>query len=368
MLLFARMLFSRRTVAFVLLAACLPLAAFAASAKRAAPTRPSAKEDGSAFKGAIVVNAATGDVLYEDRADYAGPLASMTKLMTFAVLHDKLKAGAFALNTPVKIMNEDNIGGTQVFLDPRETFPVEELLYAMMIQSANDAARALARFAGGSVEAFVEQMNAKAKELGMAHTAFRSPHGLPPTGRRLSDYDTTSPRDYAMLCRYLLQNTDVLKYTSVKNRDFAPERPKGAFKMSNHNSLLGKVAGVDGLKTGFTDAAGYCTSVTAERNGRRVIVVIMGSLGPNGQHDLGHARDIKAVELLERGFAAIPPGAPAFAGPKAAAPAATSAAATPAPDSPLGASGVGAAPAKPAASSSSDMAVKFSLPPAPKKK
>jgi D-alanyl-D-alanine carboxypeptidase (penicillin-binding protein 5/6) len=364
------MLFARRMVVSLLLVAFGPLAVSAATAKRAAPTRPSAREDGS-LKGAIVIDAATGHVLFEDRADYSGPPASMTKLMTFAVLHDKLKAGALALDAPVRIMNEDNIGGTQVFLDPRETFPVEELIYAMMIQSANDAARALARFAGGSVEAFVAQMNAKAHELGMTHTTFRSPHGLPPSSRKLADSDISTPRDYALLCRYLLLNTDVLKYASVDKRDFAPERAKGAFKMDNHNKLLGKVAGVDGLKTGYTAAAGYCTSVTAQRNGRRVIVVIMGAFGPNGQHDLGTWRDRKAIELLERGFAAIPADAPAFAGPKAPAPGAkaapASAVTTPADDSPLSTSAP-APTAKPAASSSSNMTVKFSLPPTPKKK
>jgi D-alanyl-D-alanine carboxypeptidase (penicillin-binding protein 5/6) len=149
-------------------------------------------------------------------------------------------------------------------------------------------------------------MNAKASELGMTNTKFRTPHGLPPGNRKVADGDLTTPRDYTLLCRHLILRTNVLKYSAVQKRDFAAERPKGAFKMENHNKLLGKVAGVDGLKTGFTDAAGYCTSITAERNGRRVIVVVMGSLGPGGQRDLGKTRDLKAIELLERGFAALP--------------------------------------------------------------
>lgn len=198
------------------------------------------------------------------------------------------------------------MGGTQVYLDPRETFPVDELIYAMMIQSANDAAHAIARAAAGSVDAFVELMNAKARELGMTQTTFRTPHGLPPKGRRIADGDLTTPRDYAILCRYLLLHTDVLSYTSVHNRDFGTERKQGAQHMKNHNNLLGKVEGVDGLKTGYTEGAGYCLSATAERNGRRVIVVIMGSFGPNGQIDKGRTRDLKAVELLDRGFAAQP--------------------------------------------------------------
>ena len=296
------MIFSRRRLFIFLVALSAPLFGAANRAKPASP------DNATAYKGAIVVDAATGNVLYEDRADIVNPPASMTKLMTFAVLHDRIASGALALTTPVKITIEDSkIGGTQVYLDPRETFPVEELIYAMMIQSANDAAHALARAAAGSMPAFVEQMNAKAKALGMTHTTFRTPHGLPPSSRNTADGDLTSPRDFALLCRHLLQNTPVLQYTSVRTRDFAPERAKGAQHMENHNKLLGKVAGVDGLKTGYTASAGYCTSITALRNGRRVIVVVMGSLGPGGQIDKGKTRDLKAVELLERGFAALPP-------------------------------------------------------------
>lgn len=259
------------------------------------------------YAGFIVTEAATGRVLLEENADVSNPPASMAKLMTFAVLHDKLASGTLTLQTPVKITAEDSrMGGTQVFLDPRETFPVEELIYAMMIQSANDASHALARAAAGSVEAFVELMNAKARELGMAHTTFRTPHGLPPASRRIADGDLTTPRDFAVLCRHLVTHTDALKYTAVRNRDFGAARTSGPQHMQNHNNLLGRVAGVDGLKTGYTMGAGYCLSVTAERNGRRVIAVIMGSFGPNRQVDKGKSRDLKSIELIERGFAALP--------------------------------------------------------------
>lgn len=350
------MIFPRLLPAF-LLAAALPLAALAAP-KRAAPTRPTA-DDPYVYKGAIVMDAATGNVLFERNADEISPPASMTKLMTFAVLHDKLAAGAITLDTPVRITVEDaRMAGTQVYLDPRETFPVEELIYAMMIQSANDAAHALARAAGGSREAFVELMNAKAQALGMTHTTFRSPHGLPPDSRKIADGDLTTPRDFAVLCRYLVTNTDVLKYTSVAKRDFAPNRAFGQTQhMENHNKLLGKIAGVDGLKTGYTLGAGYCLSATAQRNGRRVIVVIMGSFGPGGKVDKGHARDIKTIELLERGFAALPPAAPGVAP--------TPAATTTASPSPIS-----AAPLKPGAANSAatpdDASIKFSIPRAKK--
>jgi D-alanyl-D-alanine carboxypeptidase (penicillin-binding protein 5/6) len=282
------------------LLACLALAPAAFGATRAKPTRPAAPDNATAFKGAIVMNAATGTVLFEDRADEAGPPASMTKLMTFAVLHDKIKSGALALDTPVTVTAADSrIGGTQVWLKEKEVFPVEELIYAMMIQSANDAAYALARTAAGSVEAFVELMNAKARELGLAHTTFRTPHGLPPASRRAAEGDLTTPRDFALLSRHLLLHTDVLKYTSVKTRNFGPPVRATPVVMNNHNHLLGKIAGVDGLKTGFTNGAGFCLATTAERNGRRVIVVVMGS--PDSK-----VRDLKIAELIERGFAAMP--------------------------------------------------------------
>jgi D-alanyl-D-alanine carboxypeptidase (penicillin-binding protein 5/6) len=261
------------------------------------------------YKGAIVTDAATGKVIFEDNADLVSPPASMTKLMTFYIVHDKLQSGALTLQTPVPIAPEDaRIGGTQVYLDPRETFPVEELIYAMMIQSANDAAHALARAAAGSVPAFVELMNAKAHELGMTHTTFRSPHGLPPANRRIADGDLTTPRDYAILSRSLLLHTDVLKYTSVRMRKFGEgiRSPDKVTSMVNHNHLLNKVAGVDGLKTGFTNGAGFCLAATAERNGRRIIVVTMDG-------DTHQARDLKVADLIERGFAALPPTSPAFA-------------------------------------------------------
>lgn len=309
------MSFTRRHVWLFLV---LLVPALGAAEARKSPTRPA--ENGPTFKGAIVIDAATGNVLHEDRADVLTPPASMTKLMTYAVLHDQIAAGALTMSTPVRITVADaGMAGTQVYLDPRETFTVEELVYAMMIRSANDAAHAVARIAAGSVESFVALMNAKAGQLGMKQTRFRTPHGLPPSSRREADGDLTSPRDFAMLSRHLVQHTDVLKYTSVEKRDFGPQRPKGPMRMENHNKLLGKVRGVDGLKTGFTNAAGYCLAATAQRDGRRVIVVIMGALGPGGQRDYGRSRDVRAVELLERGFAALPaaPVRPAPATPAA---------------------------------------------------
>lgn len=252
------------------------------------------------YKGAIVMDAATGDTLYEENADVVSPPASVTKLMTFLVVHDALAAGKITLATPVKIEREDaKTGGTQVWLDPRETFPVEELLYALMIQSANDAASALARATAGSREAFVAQMNARAATLGLTHTTFRSPHGLPPSNRVIAEGDLTSPRDLARISRELLLHTDVLKYTSTKVRDFGTGVRPAPVVMRNHNKLLYTVQGCDGLKTGFTNAAGFCLAATAQRDGKRVIVVVMGS-------PASKTRDARVAELINTWLPKLP--------------------------------------------------------------
>ena len=296
----------------------------------------------NAFKGAIVMDAVSGTILLEDRADYVGPPASVTKLMTFLLVHDRITRGDLTLQTPVNVTAEAaKTGGSQVYLAEKEIFPVEELLYALMIASANDAAAALAIHVAGSRPAFVALMNARAQELGLTNTTFRSPHGLPPSSRRLDESDVTSPRDLAKLSVHLLKTTDILKYTSVKLRTFRPG-PK-QIDMVNHNHLLGKVAGIDGLKTGFTRGAGFCLAATALRKGRRLVVVTMGS--PDSK-----TRDIKIVELLERGFAALPAAVPfqASAGsPIAPAPRTT----TPAPQAPT-----------PPSAGATEPVIKFSIP------
>lgn len=251
------------------------------------------------YKGAIVIDADSGQMIFEDNADVVSPPASVTKLMTFLVVHDRLAAGMLTLQTPVVVNAEaSTTGGSQVYLAEKEVFPVEDMLYALMISSANDAATALAIHVAGSRNAFVELMNARARDLGMTRTTFRSPHGLPPSNRKIAEGDLTSPRDLAVLSRHLLTQTDVLKYAAVKVRIFRPG-PK-QIEMRNHNNLLGKVAGVDGLKTGFTRGAGFCLAATAQRNGRRLIVVTMGSAESK-------VRDLAVADLIEKGFAALPP-------------------------------------------------------------
>lgn len=249
------------------------------------------------YLGAIVLDDATGQVLFEDNADTRGYPASVTKLMTFFVIMDKVHAGQLTLETPITVSAEaSRTGGSQVYLKQGEVFTVDDLLYALMIQSANDAAVALAVHAAGSKEAFVELMNAKARQLGMNNTTFHSPHGLPPA--KGQQVDLTTARDLALLSRELINHGDVLRYSSVKVR-MLRGNTANPFEMRNHNHLLGKLAGCDGLKTGYFSAAGFSLSTTVERNGRRIIAVVLGS-------EASKTRDFKMMELVEKGFAALP--------------------------------------------------------------
>lgn len=250
------------------------------------------------YLGAIVIDDATGQVLFEDNADAKGYPASVTKLMTFFVIMDKVHAGQLTLETPITVSAEAaKTGGSQVYLKQGEVFTVDDLLYALMIQSANDAAVALAVHAAGSKEAFVELMNTKARQLGMTNTTFRSPHGLPPA--KGQQVDLTTARDLALLSRELINHGDVLRYSSVKVR-MLRGNTANPFEMRNHNHLLGKLAGCDGLKTGYFSAAGFSLSTTVERNGRRVVAVVLGS-------EASKTRDFKTMEIVEKGFAALPP-------------------------------------------------------------
>lgn len=256
------------------------------------------------YVGAITIDANTGDVLFEDGADKPGYPASMLKLMDLFIILDRVQQGSLRLEDPVQVTKESSaIGGSQVFLAEGEVFTVDELLYALMIQSANDAAMALALHLGGSREGFVRMMNAKAKELGLSPlTQFQSPHGLPPgAGQRP---DMTTPRDFVKLCRALIQaHPEALKYTSETFRVFRPQKP---FEMRTHNHLLGNVPGCDGLKTGYFTEGGYSIAATAQRDGARVIAVVMGSLDRK-------VRDAKATELIASGLldaSRAPPPAP----------------------------------------------------------
>ncbi len=256
--------------------------------------------------GAIVEDAATGRVLFEDNADAKGYPASVQKLMDMFILLDKLQQGQLSLQDQVPVSAKAaRTGGSQVWLADKESFTVEDMLYALMVQSANDAAVALAEKAAGSTEAFVELMNRKAQELGMRNTVFHSVHGLPPG--RGQEHDVTTARDFALLCReLLLKHPEILKYTSTRERVFRPNEGKKTVIMRTHNHLLARVEGCDGLKTGYFARAGFSIAVTVSRHGQRIIVMVLDS------PDL-KTRDAYATRLVAKGFAALEPAATASA-------------------------------------------------------
>lgn len=253
------------------------------------------------YVGALVLDASTGQVLFADRADTLAYPASVLKLMDLLIIIEKVEQGRLRYDEPVRVTAEAaRTGGSQVYLKEHEVFSVEDLLYALMIQSANDAAVALAIHVAGSKEAFVGLMNEKARELGMNSTRFSSVHGLPPAPGQ--EPDVTTARDLSLLCLELLKHPDVLKFTSTRERAFRTDA-KEPFIMRNHNRLMGKVEGVDGFKTGFFSAAGFSIAATAKRGEDRVIAIVLGSA-------VREKRDEKAAELLRKGFLTLPPKPP----------------------------------------------------------
>ena len=245
------------------------------------------------YKGAIAVDAATGTVLFEDKADARAYPASVTKLMVLLVILEGVEAGRITLEEEVRVTSKSStIGGSQVYLKDNEVFKVDDMLYALMVQSANDAAVALAIHYLGSKAAFVDLMNKRAHEIGMKDTVFHSVHGLPP-GRGQKP-DVSTPRDIAKMCRRLLEYPDVMRYTSTWRRPFRTDA-EVPFLMENHNRLLKELEGCDGFKTGFFWAAGFSIAATARADGHRVIAVVLGARSE-------HIRDERAKKMLKNGL------------------------------------------------------------------
>jgi D-alanyl-D-alanine carboxypeptidase (penicillin-binding protein 5/6) len=260
-----------------------------------ATARPAVSRD--PYLGAIVVDAATGRVLFEDQADAKGYPASVLKLMDLLIILERIEQRQLSFQDQVTVSAKAaKTGGSQVWLADKEVFTVDELLYALMVQSANDAAVALAEKMAGSTDAFVELMNQRAKQLGMASTSIHSVHGLPPGAGQQAD--VTTARDWSVLCRELLKHHDTLRFTSTRERTFRPDAGKKTVVMRTHNHLMSEVDGCDGLKTGFFNQAGFSIAATASRNGQRVVAVVLGSTDRK-------VRDAKAAELLGKGFLAV---------------------------------------------------------------
>ena len=278
--------FLRFSLALVLVLA--PFSSALAAAKKAGPGVPADKD----YTGLIVIDAGDGKVLVEDGADVAAYPASVTKLMNLLLCLDAIEAGKVRLNDPITVTAEEaKMGGSQVYLKEGEVFTLEELLYAMMVQSANDAALACANHVGGTREAFVAAMNQRAAQLGMTRTKFTTPHGLASKGQ---DADVSTPRDIAILSHEMVRHPLALKFTATKQRTF---RQEPLLVMNNHNKLLGQMPGCDGLKTGYLARGGYALAATVYQNGKRVIAVVMGSKGVYGRQRDAIARRVIAEAL-----------------------------------------------------------------------
>lgn len=240
-------------------------------------------------KSAILMEATTGCVLYTQNAEEALPPASVTKIMTLLLVMEAIDDGMVRLDDTVTVSETAaSMGGSQVYLKVGEQMKLEDLLKSVVIASANDAAVALAEHLCGSVSVFVEKMNAKAKQLGMENTSFENVTGLDDT----AENHLTSAHDIALMSKELLRHPTILQYSSI----WMDTIRDGAFGLTNTNRLVRFYQGCTGLKTGSTSKAGFCVSVSAERNGFSLICVIMGA-------DSSDVRNASATALLDWGFA-----------------------------------------------------------------
>ena len=237
---------------------------------------------------AVLIDEDSGTVLYEKNADERRPVASITKVMTLLLTFEALQAGKIALGDIVPVSEHAyHMGGSQIWLEPGEQLTLQEMLKAICISSANDAAVAVAEFVAGSEPAFVDAMNARAAALGMTATHFANACGLDEEGH------LSSARDVAVMSReMLLHHPEVREYCTV----WMDTLRGGRTQLVNTNKLLKSYPGITGLKTGTTGKAGVCITASAERDGLRLIAVVLGASS-------GKERFEAAKTLLDYGFA-----------------------------------------------------------------
>ena len=243
-------------------------------------------------KSALLMDVATGTILYEQNAHEKLAPASVTKVMTMLLIMEAIDSGALRWEDMVTASESAAAkGGSQIYLKVGETMSVEDMLKSIAVSSANDCACAMAEHLAGSEAAFVDRMNARAKELGMNDTNFVNCTGLD-DGADAANH-RTSAHDIALMSRELLKkHPDIKRFTTI----WMDSVRNGTFGLSNTNKLIRFYSGATGLKTGFTSGAGYCLSATAEREGMELIAVVMGC-------ETSQQRTAACKSMLDYGFA-----------------------------------------------------------------
>ena len=240
-------------------------------------------------KSAIIIEESTGKILYESNAHEKRAMASMTKIMTMLLIMENLDKGNIKLTDEVYISkNASGMGGSQIFIEEGDYITVEDLLKGIAVGSANDASVAMAEYIGGTEENFVSMMNKKAKNLGLVNTNFKNSHGLDESKHYTTAYEM------AIMAKELLKYKEILKYTSIYE-DYLIRDNGEKFWLVNTNKLIRFYKGIDGLKTGYTEKAGHCLTATMEKNGMRVITVVMESGSTEN-------RSSDTVSLMEYAF------------------------------------------------------------------
>ena len=238
---------------------------------------------------AIMIEASTGEILYEKNANEKLAPASMTKMMSMLLIMEQIEKGTLSWDEQVTVSeNASSMGGSQIFLETGEKMSVQDLLKGISIASGNDATVAMAERIAGSEDAFVKMMNKRAKELGLTSTNFKNATGLD------DENHYSSAHDMAMIAKELVKHDKILEFTGTYE-DYLRQNTDKSFWLVNTNKLVRYYQGVDGLKTGFTNTAGYCLTSTALRDDLRLITVVMNE--PDSS-----SRSKETSALLDYGF------------------------------------------------------------------
>lgn len=240
-------------------------------------------------ESSVLIEASTGEIIYEKNKDEKLAPASMTKMMSLIIIMEEIEKGNLKLDQIITVSeNAANMGGSQIYLEKNEKMSVDDLLKGICMASANDAVVALSEVISGSEDEFVKRMNKKAKELGLKNTNFMNATGLDDENHYSSSYDM------ALIARELVKHKKVLEYSS-NYEDYLRENTNKKFWLVNTNKLIKTYDGMDGLKTGYTENAGYCLTATAKRNNMRLISVVM-------KESDSKIRNNETSELLDYGF------------------------------------------------------------------